>query len=228
MWLPIAFVTLVIVALFPVTTAVARQSAPVLGVTWHALPGFGRVRPRVISFGGDPTSVVAELQWSGWGTGLAVADGKSDWVWPGTCVGCNRPSTVRVVAFHLGACRGRRAYNALEWYFPEYGETFKPGDYTNPCSHRSVDREPAPTSVEFPSLSLSGGATVSYLSAAGISCEAADGLIAQVPEGPFYSEQRLEVAGYRCGTEGSDGSSALSQVWECEVPGQTISYIVEY
>jgi len=31
-----------------------------------------------------------------------------------------------IVAFKLGSCHGRRPYNAVQWYFPEYGEHFNP------------------------------------------------------------------------------------------------------
>jgi hypothetical protein len=31
-----------------------------------------------------------------------------------------------IVAFKLGSCHSRPAYDAVQWYFPEYGEHFKP------------------------------------------------------------------------------------------------------
>ena len=90
----------------PAAAAVTRL--PRLGRAWKKLPGFGQVRPAMISFGGDPTSEAYSIHWQHWGSREAVGVGLSDWVWPGTCVGCNRPSTVRVVAFDLGSCRGIR------------------------------------------------------------------------------------------------------------------------
>jgi hypothetical protein len=199
-----------------------------LGVAWHGLPGFGQRRPVAISFGGDPTSEVEHIHWSRWGSREAIGIGESDWVWPGTCVACNRPSSVRVVAFHLGSCHGHASYNAFEWYFPEYGYTFKPGDYTNPCTHRSLSREPPPAIATCRDTTLASGAAVTYLMASGLSCEAADSLIAQLPAGPFHAEQRLEVAGFRCGTQGSSGPPPRSEVWGCETPTQSIAFTATY
>ena len=42
--------------------------------------------------------------------------------------------SVVVVLFHLGSCHGRRAYDAIEWYFPEHGEHFSPHTYTDSCT----------------------------------------------------------------------------------------------
>lgn len=204
----------------------ARQ--PRLGATWRHLPGFGQIQPVVISFGGDPTSVVVHVHWTNWGSAEAIGIGESDWVWPGTCVGCNRATSVRVVAFHLGTCHGHPSYNAFEWYFPQYGETFKPGDYTNSCTHGGATREPPPATITCPDTSLAGGASATNLTVAGVTCESADNLIAQIPEGPFYTEQRLEIAGFRCGTQGVFSPPPITEVWACEVPGQSVSFIASH
>jgi hypothetical protein len=39
-----------------------------------------------------------------------------------------------VVLFHLGHCHGRRAYDAITWYFPQHGEHFNPRSYINACN----------------------------------------------------------------------------------------------
>src|SRR5271157_5255980 len=101
----------------------AARAAPRLGAAHSSgQSGFGGVRPKTIFLGGDPTGLVQHIRWSAWGGGEAVGHGDAEYDWPGTAVAANGFSSgARVVAFHLGSCRGRRSYNALEWYFPKYG-----------------------------------------------------------------------------------------------------------
>ena len=40
----------------------------------------------------------------------------------------------RIVAFRLGICQGRPAYDAVEWYFPQHGQHFSPGSYIDACN----------------------------------------------------------------------------------------------
>jgi hypothetical protein len=204
---------------------VARRPLPRLGTPLRQLPGFGQVAPHEISFGGDPTSLVTRIHWTHWGAREAIGVGESDWVWPGTCVACNPESKARVVAFHLGTCHGHASYNAFEWYFPEYGDTFRPGDYSDPCTHRSVDHELPPPLVKCQNVPLDGGGTASGISAQSLTCEAADALIAQVPRGPFKTERRFEVAGFRCGTAGAIGTGDLI---DCEQDEKSLFYSAEY
>jgi hypothetical protein len=206
----------------------ASSDAPHLGTPWHGLPGFGRERPNLISFGGDPTSEVVHVRWSHWGGQEAVGVGQSDWVWPGTCTGCNPPAAVRVVAFHLGTCHGHRSYNAFEWYFPEYGQTFKPGDYTNPCTHRSLARERPATAVSCADTSLNQGGNVTEVMVQGVSCEAAYGLIRESPLGPYEHERRWELSGFRCGTEGAFGGYPITNIVECAEGEDTVTYTASY
>jgi hypothetical protein len=207
------------------TTVAAMNRLPRLGRAWRKLPGFGQVRPPMVSFGGDPTSEAYSIHWQHWGAPEAVGVGLSDWVWPGTCVGCNRPSSVRVVAFDLGTCRGQASYNAFEWYFPQYDETFKPGDYTNPCTHRSITSEPRPPLLHCPDAELAGEGTATEMSVEGMSCEAAAVLVAQLPAGPFATEQRFEQSGFRCGTQ---GASIGSDVVSCTQGEQSVFYTAVY
>jgi hypothetical protein len=102
-------------------------SAPTLGLASVVSTGegFGRVRPRTVSYGGDPTSLVSRIKWASWGGARAVGHGVADWVWPGWCVACGSvelPATV--VAFGLTTCQGHSAYSYVEWYFPSRGMSF--------------------------------------------------------------------------------------------------------
>ncbi len=109
----------------PASGAVTAQ--PTLGLS-SSIPhgsGFGHVRPRTVSYGGDPTSLVVRVKWSSWGGARAVGHGTADWVWPGWCVACGSvglPATV--VAFGRTSCQGHFIYAYVEWYFPGRGQSF--------------------------------------------------------------------------------------------------------
>jgi len=111
------------------------------GIFAHAGRGFGTVRPSVVDNGGDPTGVVIGVVWTSWGGPRAVGTGTSDWVGPGQTVAAGSQEPVRIVAFRLGRCDGRRMYRAVEWYFPQHGERFDPGRYEDICTGTYV---PAP------------------------------------------------------------------------------------
>ena len=38
-----------------------------------------------------------------------------------------------VVAFSLGSCHGKRMYRAVEWYFPQHGQSFSASHYQDIC-----------------------------------------------------------------------------------------------
>ena len=183
----------------------ARQGSqtPRLGVASHDLQGYGQARPTLISDDGDGTSEVLHIHWTDWGASKAVGTGKAVWVWPGSCTGCNGLTSAPVVAFNLGRCHGHRSYNALEWYFPQYEESFEPHQYYDTCSHSEVGVSNAYSPVSCPDTSLAGEGTATEVSAENMSCEAASQLIAELPAGPFAHERRFEQSGFRCGTEGS-------------------------
>lgn len=44
------------------------------------------------------------------------------------------PQSAVIVLFHLGSCKGHRAYDAIEWYFPEHGQHYRPNSYIAPCT----------------------------------------------------------------------------------------------
>ena len=103
------------------------------------LAGFGTVRPSAINFGGDRTSETHSIKWQSWGNAQARGQGTS-WYVPPNAIdvahGFNAAATV--VAFNLSMCHGKPAYNAAEWYFPQYGGKFDPKNYLDTCAGKTV------------------------------------------------------------------------------------------
>jgi hypothetical protein len=116
--------------------ALAAEAVPILA--GPAVPrierGYGQVRPATVFNGGDPTGLVSGIHWSSWGGSEAIGTGRSDYVGPHQSVARGSEDPARIVAFRLGICRGRRAYDAVEWYFPEHGQHFSPGSYIDACT----------------------------------------------------------------------------------------------
>jgi pimeloyl-ACP methyl ester carboxylesterase len=128
------------VALATITRAERAFATPVLGRPWAPdQSGYGQTRPSFISNGGDPTGVVTDVHWQSWGGTRATGTGTSDYVGPGQDVAGGRQESVTIVAFNLGVCRGRRAYQAIQWYFPQRGDTFDPRHYINICTGQYID-----------------------------------------------------------------------------------------
>jgi hypothetical protein len=96
--------------------------------------GFGAVKPSEIFNGGDPTGLVTHVTWSSWGGAQAKATGTAEWVGPNQSVAQGTEQSATVVAFNLGTCDGKLMYQAVEWYFPEHGQAFNPGQYENICT----------------------------------------------------------------------------------------------
>ncbi len=96
--------------------------------------GFGQVKPAKIFNGGDPTGRVTHVVWTSWGGAQAVATGVSDYVGPGQSVADGTEETATVVAFNLGTCDGKLMYQAVEWYFPQHGQSFDAAQYENICT----------------------------------------------------------------------------------------------
>ncbi len=182
-------------------------------VGWQS--GFGDVRPQRIFLGGDPTGLVDGIRWSGWGGDRAIGYGDAEYDWPGTAVADNGPTPgARVVAFQLGTCRGRPSYNALEWYFPKYGQVFDPHEYLDTCTGATVG---TPNVVSCPkNVRLADGAgTAAFIDVSAISCAAARRLIAQAPAAQYVvSGGRFMQSGFRCGTEGTRGGDSAS--FDCQ------------
>lgn len=95
--------------------------------------GFGKVKPTEIFNGGDPTGLVTHVTWKSWGGTQAVGTGKTDYVGPGQSVATGTQEPATIVAFNLGICDGERMYKAVEWYFPQHGQTFDSHQYENIC-----------------------------------------------------------------------------------------------
>ena len=96
--------------------------------------GFGQVRPKEIFNGGDPTGMVSHITWKSWGGSKAIGTGTALYVGPNQIVANGTNETATVVAFNLGLCGGKLMYRAVEWYFPQHGQAFNPGQYENICT----------------------------------------------------------------------------------------------
>lgn len=91
--------------------------------------------PPAISNGGGVLGRIREIEWLEWGSTRAVGIGLSYWLTGGPGETTAAISQVAVVvAFKLGSCNGRRAYNAVSSYFPEHGQRFNPHKYRNACT----------------------------------------------------------------------------------------------
>jgi hypothetical protein len=96
--------------------------------------GFGKVRPTTVFNGGDPTGLVTSITWSSWGGSTATGTGTSDYVGPNQTVAGGTQEKVTIVAFDLGTCGGKLMYRAVEWYFPQHGQSFNPSQYEDVCT----------------------------------------------------------------------------------------------
>ena len=96
--------------------------------------GFGQAEPVKIFNGGDPTGLVTHIVWQSWGSARAVGTGTSEYVGPSQSVATGTAEPVTIVAFRLGTCDGKRMYRAVEWYFPQHGQSFDPGRYEDICT----------------------------------------------------------------------------------------------
>jgi len=122
------------------TTTTSPTKQPTLGSpTASYCQGCGQVEPSDINMEGDPTSMVSNIRWESWGGPQATGIGTGWYVGPNQSVaqGSHEPATV--VAFNLGNCGSTYGYQAVAWYFPQYGETFNPSNgYYNTCTGEGV------------------------------------------------------------------------------------------
>lgn len=122
----------------PVTTHLQR-ALPVLAQPFApGQSGYGHIEPVTISNGGDPTGVLTNIKWKSWGGAQAVGVGESDYVAGSEFVAEGREEPATVLAFHLGTCNGKLMYEAVNWYFPEYGQQLDTADYQNMCTGKVV------------------------------------------------------------------------------------------
>jgi hypothetical protein len=76
---------------------------------------------------------VTGIVWRSWGGSTAIGTGTSDYVGPHQPVAAGTEESVTIVAFHLGICDGRLVYRAVDWYFPQHGQSFNPNQYEDIC-----------------------------------------------------------------------------------------------
>ncbi len=199
----------------------SAASVPTLGLHQEFTEGFGRVRPRVVSYGGDPTSLVVKVHWSSWGGARAVGHGNADWVWPGWCVACgsvNLPATV--VAFGLRTCNGHPAYSHVEWYFPSRGMTFSRTLGTlNDCNLKAASPVKEPPHAHC-ALVRAPGQLVTKIEVFGygVRCPDARALVAKLNLVNHYRHNaRFHVGPWWCGSELTMQVSRTGpQSFECE------------
>jgi hypothetical protein len=120
-----------------VGTGESRIAEPLLGVTWGLNQlGYGQPHPSTIFNGGDPSGYVGHVRWQSWGSRQAIGAGGALYVTKTVAGAPTEPATV--VAFDLGECRGQLVYRAIEWYFPQHGQTFNPHSYINICTGQYI------------------------------------------------------------------------------------------
>jgi hypothetical protein len=119
------------------SAAAAASSAPTLGSHLGApTKGFGVVKPRTVSLGGDPTGTVTKLNWKSWGKSVAVGTGSGFYVPEGQPTAGAVKATVMLKASSLGTCKGHKAYKRLSFTFEYNGESH-PGASYGICGHLS-------------------------------------------------------------------------------------------
>ena len=72
--------------------------------------------------------------WRSWCAAQAAGSDTSDHVGPNQDVASGSQESATVVAFDFGSCDGTLMYQAVEWYFPQHGQSFDPGAYENICT----------------------------------------------------------------------------------------------
>jgi hypothetical protein len=121
----------------PVVQPTLGTSAWASSIPGEDATGFGEVSPPDInSLGGnDPTGYVSSITWTNWGASEATGQGKAIYFTnPNAPVSGQPVVNVTVVAFDLGTCGSGPAYQAYEYYFPEYGESFSSTNYEDTCT----------------------------------------------------------------------------------------------
>jgi hypothetical protein len=214
---PTLALVLVAIAAAVCSTAMGGvRNPPRLGKTWAPFQkGYGRVRPTRIYNGGDPTGDVTHIRWRHWGRRKAIGRGRAVYVRPRTVVAENGfTGGARVVAFHVGTCRGYRSYNAVEWYFPKYGETFDPRHYIK-CLHGEVHRHRRSEPLLLADQACGRDRAGARVEAIHIRCSRVRKLIARSRAGRFaHAGGQLRIGSYRCGTDGDTGDPGRAD-FEC-------------
>jgi hypothetical protein len=123
-----------------IASTAGAVGVPILAGPWiPGQKGYGHAKPSTIFNGGDPTGLVSHIHWESWGGAQAVGTGIAEYVAPSQSVAGGSQEIARIVLFHLGSCHRKRAYDAIEWYFPQHGEHFRPHHYIDSCSGNYVE-----------------------------------------------------------------------------------------
>lgn len=187
--------------------------------------GYGETHPKTIFNGGDPTGLVTHIHWRHWGAKKAFGWGRSIFVWPGTSVAEGLSARARIVAFHRGMCNEVPSYNAVEWFFPTYHQSFAPGQYSGTCSGEYSGFRYHPShcrAVDITRQSRAVSVTTQHLS-----CRRARRVIASSPA------QRYAVSGgrfihrrYYCGTQGwIEGEPPA--IFECALDRHSVVFEID-
>ena len=119
--------------------AVALASAPSPTLGSHlggATKGFGQVKPKTVSLGGDPTGIVTKLSWKSWGSPSAVGTGKGYYTPPGKPTADSVSVKVTLKASSLGSCKGHEAYKRIGFTYHYRGKSHAGASY-GVCGHLS-------------------------------------------------------------------------------------------
>jgi len=112
-----------------------KPAVVTLGVRWASNPymkGYGTARPSAISAGGDGSGDVEDITWDSWGGAQATGTGTASYgagsygtcpAWMAAHPGKDCNLRVPIVAYRLTNCGGHQGYSAVEWYFPQVGQT---------------------------------------------------------------------------------------------------------
>jgi hypothetical protein len=104
------------------TTPAGASTNPVLGAKGFAAPdgnGFGTAEPSEIFNGGDPSGLVTQIKWTGWGNPTAIGHGLNPIFKPHGGY-YRKPARIELRATALGKCGSRRAYMKLEARVPKH------------------------------------------------------------------------------------------------------------
>jgi hypothetical protein len=129
--LTIAVSTLTLAAPFA-----AASSPPVLGSAKPFFPsgeGFGKVEPKTVYLGGDPTGLFRHVVWHGWDKPTATGDGTGYYPPGNKPVAAAVSTPVILTATKLGRCDGIAAYKKLAIVFVYKGHEY-PGTTINACA----------------------------------------------------------------------------------------------
>jgi hypothetical protein len=130
-----AFAIGAVVAIMTLPASAIGEAVPVLAGPWNRdQEGYGHVKPSTVYNGGDSSGLVKNIRWSMWGSSRAIGEGLGLWIGPKRHSFEGTRERVRIVLFQLGYCHGKRAYEAIEWYFPQHGERFSATNYIEACT----------------------------------------------------------------------------------------------